>query len=161
MSPFLKFVLLANVFALLLGLLGAWLVFNPTGRGGVTKGFRLRFFLVCAAFAEIVAFLGYGIRSIFSFLIRALGLQIAQLVVAATVVFLGIAAHRFKKWNQQLYGIGEIIFGGTSAIGVASGLSSSQVLFSRWAALAGCAYVVARGLNNVSEASAKKRVEGE
>jgi predicted membrane channel-forming protein YqfA (hemolysin III family) len=105
--------------------------------------------------ATIFIYLGLLLRTLFLFLTDTLGLKVAQIIVAIVVIGLGVAAHKFKRRNQRLYGVCEIIFGSTSAIGIASGLSSTGVLFSRWAALAGCVYVVARGLNNCTEAREK------
>ncbi len=49
------------------------------------------------------------------------------------------------------YGIAEIAFGGISSIVVVAGLTPGEIILSRWTALVGAAYVIARGLGNASE----------
>jgi hypothetical protein len=116
-----------------------------------------RFIALCALGSVIfavaaLAFL-YGLLPAFEFLIRTFGLHQAQAIVGVLVISAGFAAHRLKRNHQQLYGFVEVCFGATSAISIAAGMSPGQALFSRWTALAGCTYVVARGLNNMSDAS--------
>jgi hypothetical protein len=72
------------------------------------------------------------------------------LTIAVAVVFIGIAAHLFKRKNQILYGQVEVAIGAASAFTIAAGIKPAEA-FSRWVALVGCAYVVARGFNNWSD----------
>jgi hypothetical protein len=74
-----------------------------------------------------------------------------RFLLALLVISLGAGAHVFKKKNKLRYGQSEVIVGILSACSVANGMTPGQPLFSHWVALAGAAYVVARGLNNWSE----------
>lgn len=91
-------------------------------------------------------------RDLFAFLYRTLGRFGAQASVACAVLVVGGVAHLFKQKNQFWYGILEVGFAGGCAVSIASGMSPKEALFSQWVALGGTAYVVARGLNNISEA---------
>ena len=90
-----------------------------------------------------------------NFLEQRIGIQRTQYVIAASVVSAGITAHFFRKAHRLLYGLIEVAFAGIAAIRISPHLQPQQILFTQWVALVGCAYVVARGLNNVSEARRK------
>jgi hypothetical protein len=92
---------------------------------------------------------------LFTGLVHRLGLQLAQIVVCIGIVGIGVGAHFFKKKYQFWYGVVEVCFAVATAINIAGRLSPGQQLLSQWTALAGCAYVVARGLNNIAESKAK------
>jgi hypothetical protein len=104
---------------------------------------------------EAALFGSQAIR-LFPYYADKFGLHRLQAIIAAGVVGIGLLAHYFKKKNQYLYGLVEITFGAGSAVSISVGMTPGVVLFSRWAALAACAYVVARGANNVSEARTKE-----
>jgi hypothetical protein len=104
---------------------------------------------------EVVLFGSQAIK-LFPYYADKFGLHRLQAFIAAGVVGIGLLAHYFKKRNQYLYGLVEIAFGAGSALSISIGMTPGDILFSRWAALAGCAYVVARGANNLSEAKAKE-----
>ncbi len=88
-------------------------------------------------------------------LIPLFGLYGLRLLICVVVVIFGFAAHFWKRANQYTYGIGEIFFGILGAAYVTFTIQSEKLLLSQWAALIGTAYVIARGLNNRSEARAK------
>lgn len=92
------------------------------------------------------------------FLEKRIGIQTTQYVIAAGVIGAGVAAHSFRKAHQLLYGMMEVVFAGMASIRVSLHLQPQQIILSQWVALVGCAYVVVRGLSNVSEAR-KKAVE--
>lgn len=73
-----------------------------------------------------------------------------RLEIATMVVSAGVLAHFFKRKNQIRYGQVEVIIGALSAFKVAEGINPAEA-FSRWAALVGCSYFIARGLNNWSD----------
>jgi hypothetical protein len=81
-----------------------------------------------------------------------LGLQVTQLLIAAIIITLGIGAFWFKLRNKKWYGIVEIIFGILSAAVVARGLGPNRLDLAKWSTLAGCAYIIARGLGNRDDA---------
>lgn len=83
---------------------------------------------------------------------RVIGVYASRIVVSIAVIALGIGAHYFKRYSQLWYGAVEVIIGAASGISIAVGLRPNESMFSRWAALAGCVYVIARGLNNISDA---------
>jgi len=91
----------------------------------------------------------------FSGLWRLIGLYPARATVAVIAIFLGVVAHKFKQSNQFWYGMVEWLFGAAGAINLVVRLGKEQTIISQWASLGACAYVMARGLNNISEAKAK------
>lgn len=93
-------------------------------------------------------------------IVAVLGIYLTQLLAVCIVIGLGWTAHWFKQRNQLYYGYLEIVFGSFSAIAIVHRIqfSASGVLslgLAQVAALVGAAYVVARGLNNCSEARRK------
>lgn len=82
-----------------------------------------------------------------------------RFAIAVAVLAFGMFAHWFKSKDKLRYGQVEVVFGALSVISVANGISPKDVLFSKWVALAGSAYVVARGLNNWSDALAARKDE--
>jgi hypothetical protein len=96
----------------------------------------------------------YG-ESLFKFLSDVIGLHGAQGVAAVTVIALGSLASYFKKKELLWYGTVEVFFGVVTAVKVASGLTPGEILLSQWTALVAAAYIVARGLNNISDARAQ------
>jgi hypothetical protein len=86
---------------------------------------------------------------------RAIGPHLTQFIIGASVVFIGFAAHWFKGKSQRWYGRVEVLFGIASGFSIALNLSADHAWLPQGATLVGCAYVIARGLNNSSEAKAK------
>jgi hypothetical protein len=76
-------------------------------------------------------------------------------LIGVFVILFGCSAHLFKMKNKLRYGQCEMLFGAVSAASIAGGLTTQDTL-SQWVGLAGSAYVVARGLNNWSEALNEK-----
>lgn len=113
---------------------------------------------------ESIAALGFGIalaqtfkhgRALYVAMILALGPHIVQIGIGVIVVGFGIGAHWFRRLNQRWYGMVEVVFGAVSGFTIAFSMIPSRPAPSQWASLVGCAYVVARGLNNMSDAKAK------
>jgi hypothetical protein len=88
-------------------------------------------------------------------LTRLLGLYGMRAFIAILVIGFGVAAYWWKRKSQRSYGIGEVIFGSIAAVFITFGISPERSLFSQWVGLGGAAYIIARGLNNVSEATEK------
>jgi hypothetical protein len=84
--------------------------------------------------------------------VRVIGLYGTQFLIGSGIVSLGLFAHWFKARNQRLYGIVEVLFGSLSAFAIAFSLSSDNISLTEYASLIGSSYVVARGVNNMSEA---------
>jgi hypothetical protein len=70
-------------------------------------------------------------------------------LVGLMVLPVGYAAHHFKRWNQLLYGIVEVLVGIATAVGATA---RADFQTAQGLALLGAVYVVARGFNNVTEA---------
>jgi hypothetical protein len=92
------------------------------------------------------------------------GLHLTQLLVSVLVIAVGWSAHRFKLRNKLWYGYVEVVFGAGSAIAVVSRVNFAAIEFrsltlAQYAALVGTAYVVARGLNNITEAKERPGFE--
>jgi len=114
-------------------------------------------FFVPGAFCVLISLksgeqeVGYAIRA-FTFVSNLFGMGAAQLVIALTIIGIGIFAHWLRQRNLPLYAVVEVLFGSLTALNVAAGIApGAGELFSRFATLGGCAYVVARGLNNYSD----------
>src|ERR1035441_2423442 len=91
----------------------------------------------------------YG-DQILRYLVHFLGLKTVQFLVAITVLLLGGIAYGFKRFRQHTYGTGEIIFGVVASIVALDNLAVTN-FFPTLITLAGCVYVVARGVSNVWE----------
>jgi len=100
--------------------------------------------------SALVAFLmmGHG-EQIFHASINEFGLHVTQILVSIAIVGIGVAAYFFKRWNQGLYGLVEMIFAATAVFGVARTLTPQKLVLGQWATLGGFAYVVSRGWGNV------------
>jgi hypothetical protein len=112
------------------------------------------FVAIMLAFIVVRGAIRYG-PGVFSFCYRIFGLYGAQGGVALLVVLVGFAAHRFKQKRQRWYGLTEVAFGAVSGVSICFRLAPGASMFSQWAALVGCTYVIARGLNNIAEAKMK------
>lgn len=87
------------------------------------------------------------------FLMQAIGLRTFQLVIATGAVILGYAAHAFKQRNKKLYGRCEVVFAILYAIKSSDSIDGTRLnQLALWTAVLGSMYVVARGLNNISDA---------
>jgi hypothetical protein len=88
------------------------------------------------------------IQRALEWVMRKLGLQVTQLLIAFIVTGFGIGAYKFKSFNQKWYGIVEVVVGFLSAVFVAGTLTPGTLELAKWATLGGAAYVVQRGLGN-------------
>jgi hypothetical protein len=94
--------------------------------------------------------MGHG-EQIFHASIKEFGLHVTQILVSIAIVGIGVVAHFFKRWNQGLYGLVEMVFAAAAVFGVARTLTPEKLLLAQWATLGGFAYVVSRGWGNVWE----------
>jgi len=111
-------------------------------------GVAIGILLAVGVFIE--AIIGMG-SAAFRWLVKTFGIHLAQTAIFLGVVVVGTFAHWFKKKNQKWYGVVEVVFGVASAGSISFRMMPGP-LFTQWATLAGCVYVIARGLNNVAEA---------
>jgi hypothetical protein len=100
----------------------------------------------------LVVFLmmGHG-EQIFHASINEFGLHLTQILISIAIVAIGVAANFFKRWNQGLYGLVELVFAAAAVFGVARTLTPQTLLLAQWATLAGFAYVVSRGWGDIWE----------
>lgn len=94
--------------------------------------------------------------SAFGNLVKAIGLHSVQALAAVVAIACGVLAYRIKRRWQYHYGFAEICFAGISAWHLAAGLSTHEVLLSRWVALIASAYIAARGVGNMADGSVKR-----
>lgn len=80
-------------------------------------------------------------------------------VVVAIVVLVGRLASIWKRYNQQTYGVGEVIFATFGCFNVL--YLARQLDLALLLGVGGFMYVVSRGFNNVSEAWEKERPRAE
>lgn len=95
--------------------------------------------------------------ALFNWVARTTSLYGAQFLVAIVVISLGFAAHLFKRINQRWYGGVECAFGVIYGVSTAFGIRPGEPMFGHWATLVGCIYIIARGLNNISDARGKAK----
>ena len=106
-----------------------------------------------AAFFMLIKVYGYGV---YIYSIQVLGTHSTQLIIALIVIASGLIAHLFKQRNQIWYGTVEMIFGSVSSLAISANLSSGSTILGPLSSLIGCAYVIARGLNNISDGRIKR-----
>jgi hypothetical protein len=91
------------------------------------------------------------VNNLFDWATRTTGLRLTQIAIALIVTVSGSIAHYFKTKNQTWYGNVEIVVGFLTALFVAGTLTPGHLDLSKWATLAGAAYVIARGCGNRQE----------
>jgi hypothetical protein len=101
----------------------------------------------------VFAWEGYerGLRLVehsFEWAMRTIGPTLTQLFIAAAITGIGVGAYKFKGKNRKWYGRVEVIVGFLSALAVVRSLGPDKLDLAKWSTLAGCAYVIARGLDN-------------
>jgi hypothetical protein len=106
--------------------------------------------LTCIAFLFISKF--HLFQSFFIAVSDVTGLHGAQFILGVGVLVAGFFAHWFKQKSQKWYGFLEVVFGLCYGFSVAFSIRPGEPMFARWATLVGCVYIVARGLNNQSDA---------
>jgi len=77
-----------------------------------------------------------------------------RVFVALFLIVLGFAAYAWKRIHQTSYGMIEVGFGCIAVIFIALTLGHDSIL-SKWIGLVSGTYVIARGMNNISEATEK------
>lgn len=86
-----------------------------------------------------------------------LGLYGLRIVVGIGVVLFGFWAWQFKQTDVFAYGVAEVLFAGLSGAYVAAGLTPGDIVLSQWTTLIASAYVVARGVGNISDGMKQHR----
>jgi hypothetical protein len=85
-----------------------------------------------------------------------IGFRGVQTLVSLAILGAGVFAFWFKRKRQLWYALFEVAFGSASGVNISFSTAHSGPLFAQWAAMVGCAYVIARGLNNFAEAKDKE-----
>jgi hypothetical protein len=93
----------------------------------------------------------YG-NTVYRYAWEQIGPAMTPFVVSGSVLGIGYGAFRFRQSSKELYGLVEILFGVVSAWSIVWRMKQMLLMFDRWAALAGCIYVVVRGFSNMREA---------
>jgi hypothetical protein len=88
---------------------------------------------------------------LFERVLNYLGLELTQFAIAVLIIGLGFAASWYKRKNKKWYGNIEIFVGMSSALVVARSLGPNAFDLAKWSTLAGCSYVIARGLGDHKE----------
>jgi hypothetical protein len=83
------------------------------------------------------------------------GTHSAKIVLTVVVILAGIFAHFLKRLDQYFYGVIEVYFGMVSTVASTIYLSWDKATPVQAMSLIGCAYVIARGLNNIFDAKGK------
>lgn len=114
----------------------------------------IRVFLVFGAMfllGDLLWVTGPLVHGLYSYVLKQLGLQGAQLLMGVGVIVGGLSAYWFKRKNQTAYGFVEIIFAGALGIATARQMGPTASLSGSVAALIGAVYVVSRGAGNIME----------
>lgn len=93
----------------------------------------------------------YGTKT-FWYLGQVLGRSYADLIVLFLVFTVAVLAYELKQRQQGWYGLTEIVFGAGSAANIAFSMVPGSSTLPQWVGLFGCAYIIVRGLSNVTEA---------
>jgi hypothetical protein len=130
-----------------------WVIFCPALTFFLVLGLAGKYTHVSDKIIQFInELLGWGIST--------LGLGPTQTLVGIVVTAAGFGAHLFKRKNQVFYGNVEIWVGFLSAVFVAGTLTPGNLEPSKWATLAGAAYVVARGFGNRKDGKDKLGAAG-
>jgi uncharacterized membrane protein YjjB (DUF3815 family) len=126
---------------------------------GVTRAARIRNLLleIIASIATwgLVLFATHHGGSVYRELGHIPRQSVVFAIVGLTTTLVGFLAHWFKRKNQRIYGRVEMAFGMVPGFAIASAINPERPLLPQCVSLVGCAYVIARGLNNISDANAK------
>jgi hypothetical protein len=155
--------------ALIAGLFGIWFVTadpiypfddlnNPlktTKVAGFVKG--TLFTAATLILADVIIGAMPYAPSAFRKLLQLVGLQVAQVVIAALVVLVGSLAFKFKRANQATYGIVKVIVAAATAIAAVKNVNNIHDFGGVAFSLAATVYVVSRGLGNYRDG--KKRAD--
>lgn len=109
---------------------------------------RRRWLRILAGTASSAAFIYVALWTL-PYISWLLDLTEFPLLLTFSAIFLGVAAHVFKKQNKLRYGQVEVLVGMLTAVGIA--FTTGQSVFAKLISLAAAGYVVARGLNNWDE----------
>ena len=78
-----------------------------------------------------------------------LNIRIIHIVAGIGVLVIGMGAFLFKKRSRKWYGVVEVAFAWFTAVSITTKMAPGRVDLPTWVGLAGTAYVVSRGLENI------------
>ena len=113
----------------------------------ILSGFALAIFFLADVVILLAPYAGQG----YSWAMQTLGLQAAHLLLAASVISLGIGAFFFKTDYQPAYGVVELLFAAVGAVIAARQIHPGGDWSGQIATLIGCVYIVSRGLGNIKD----------
>jgi hypothetical protein len=108
--------------------------------------------LACAAAFVLIYFYG---ELAYDSISGEFGHHAVQIGIAIVTIALGAFGHWFRSKNRVLYGLVEIAFGVAYAFSISQGLDPVKPAMSQIIALMGCAYIIARGFENLAKARAE------
>jgi uncharacterized membrane protein HdeD (DUF308 family) len=134
-----------------------WLGLGATRSQRIWELLREIIVSVCGGALVFFASL-YGNRA-YNGLVHVFGRIVTVILIGTIVTSAGFSAHWFKRKRQFAYGRVEIFLGTMSAFAIASTLSPDKPMLAQCVSLIACAYVIARGMGNMSEANTKELAE--
>jgi len=87
--------------------------------------------------------------------VKLVGSRLVQFLVALSVGAIGGSAYLAKRWRQFEYGVVEVVFGLVASL-IAVYRVDHDHFFNTITTLAGCIYIVVRGISNVVEGGPKR-----
>lgn len=116
----------------------------------------LQFLTALAAISLLMFFaVRYG-RQIFEAFTKAVGIQPAQGILAVATIGFAVGAFEFKRRYLWWYAIIETAFGVVAVFTVSKGIHPASWSLVQLVSLAGCVYIIVRGLGNFAEARRRK-----
>ena len=116
----------------------------------------LRFLAALAVISVLMFFAVRDGRQIFYAFTRAVGVQPAQGVLAVATIGFAVGAFEFKRRHLWWYATIETAFGVVAVFTVSKGIHPASWSLVQLVSLAGCVYVIVRGLGNFAEARRRK-----
>jgi cell division protein FtsW (lipid II flippase) len=111
--------------------------------------------VIIGIFGAIIAVAADRGEEILQSINRQFGTKAVRFSIAVFLMLTGYMAYRWKQIDQRWYGRFEVGFGCAAVIFITLILNPDKSLVGQWVGLGSATYVIARGLNNVSEANEK------
>jgi hypothetical protein len=86
-------------------------------------------------------------------------LYVEQGAVVLAVIVVGVLAFEFRERARYEYGFTELVVASFTALQIAIRTPFGHELLGQWTALAGCVYVIVRGMANMSDANKEKNTD--
>jgi hypothetical protein len=86
-------------------------------------------------------------------------LYVEQGAVVLAVIVVGVLAFEFRERARYEYGFTELVVASFTALQIAIRTPFGHELLGQWTSLAGCVYVIVRGMANMSDANKEKNTD--